>query len=326
MKTTFLIFCILSCFMISAIPQEKFPEAGISNGVVKAHFYMPDAAKGYYQATRFDWSGIITGLVFNGHKFYGQWYEKYSPTTHDAVMGPVEEFGPVGYDEVKAGGNFVKIGVGALLKPEESAYGQFKLYKIANPGEWKFIKKSDQIQFIHSLKEAEYSYEYNKTIKLEKDKPILVIAHSLKNTGKKTIETTVYNHNFIMIDSLPVGPDYIIYFPENMTGTGQQGTSNIAPIEGKKMTFLRELATSERLMYRTLQGLGNDKNDYSFKVENLKARVGVRITGDQPILKLVFWAAPVTVCPEPFIQIKVDPGKEFTWKISYEYYTIDIKK
>jgi glyoxylase-like metal-dependent hydrolase (beta-lactamase superfamily II) len=301
--------------------SAKFPEAEISNGLIKAHFYLPDATKGYYQATRFDWSGIITGLEYKGHKYYGQWYEKYSPTTHDAVMGPVEEFGPVGYADVIAGGNFIKIGVGALSKPEEPAYGQFKFYKIANPGEWKINKKPDEIQFIHVLSDAEYSYEYNKTILLAEGKPELVIKHSLKNTGKKTIETTVYDHNFVMIDSLPTGPDYIISFPANMTGTGQ-GIGNIARIEGKQMTFLRELSKSERIFCGSLQGLSKSKSDYNFRIENTKAGVGVRITGDQPILKLVFWAAPVTVCPEPFIQIKIEPGKEFTWTITYEYYTL----
>jgi hypothetical protein len=309
MKKVIIIIGVLSCFMISAMPQEKFPEAEITNGILRVHFYLPDANKGYYQATRFDWSGIITNLEFKGHNYYGQWFENYSPTTHDAVMGPVEEFGPVGYDDVKSGGNFIKIGVGALLKPDEPAYGQFKLYKIANPGQWKINKKADQIQFAHVLKETEYSYEYKKTIHLVKGKPELVISHSLKNTGKRTIETTSYNHNFVMIDKQPTGPDYIIYFPEEMTGKGQ-GIGNIAQIQGKQMTFLRQLSKSERIFCNPLLGLSNDKKDYNFRVENLNTGAGVKITGDQPILKLVFWASPATVCPEPFIQVKVEPGKE----------------
>jgi hypothetical protein len=73
-------------------------------------------------------------------------------------------------------------------------------------------------------------------------------------------------------------------------------------------------------------GLSSDKKDYNFRIENIKSGAGVKITGDQPIVKFVFWASPKTVCPEPFIQIKVEPGKEITWKIFYEYYTIDNKK
>jgi hypothetical protein len=92
------------------------------------------------------------------------------------------------------------------------------------------------------------------------------------------------------------------------------------------MTFLRQLSKSERIFCNPLLGLSNDKKDYNFRVENLKTGAGVKITGDQPILKLVFWASPATVCPEPFIQVKVEPGKELQWKIYYEYYTLDGQK
>jgi len=128
MKKTYLIICILSCLMISATQHEEFPEAEITNGLIRAHFYLPDSKAGYYQATRFDWSGVILSLEYEGHSFYGQWFEKYSPTTHDAVMGPVEEFAPVGYSEATSGGSFLKIGVGTLTKPNESDYNSFKLF------------------------------------------------------------------------------------------------------------------------------------------------------------------------------------------------------
>jgi hypothetical protein len=29
-----------------------------------------------------------------------------------------------------------------------------------------------------------------------------------------------------------------------------------------------------------------------------------------------------TSCPEPYTKIKVNPGKEFTWKTRYEFYTL----
>jgi hypothetical protein len=173
--------------MINAVAQKKFLETEITNGLISVHFYLPDSNKGYYRATRFDWSGLITSLKYNGHDFYGQWYETYSPTTHDAVMGPVEEFSPVGYNEAKVGGSFIKIGVGALSKLDDSAYSSYMLYQILNPGKWKVKKKSDQIQFVHELNDVEYSYEYKKTIKLTNGKPGLVLSHSLKNTGQRTI-------------------------------------------------------------------------------------------------------------------------------------------
>lgn len=319
MNKIYLIISLLSCLMISATEQEKFPEAEITNGLISAHFFLPDASKGYYQATRFDWSGVISSLEFDGHSFYGQWFEKYSPTTHDAAMGPVEEYAPVGYNEAKSGGNFLKIGVGMLTKPDESAYNSFKLYAIANPGKWKIKQKAGQIQFVHRLVDPVYSYEYKKTIRLTKGKPELVLSHTLKNTGMKTIETTVYDHNFLVIDNQLTGPGYVVNFPVNVKGTGR-GFGEIARIQDNKLIFLRELKQGESVYCSGIQDLNNNPPDYNLSVENRKTGAGVRIRCDQPMLKLVFWASFKTVCPEPYIRIRVEPGKAFNWKISYEYY------
>lgn len=319
MNKTYLIISILSCLMISATQQEKFPEVEITNGLIRAHFYLPDSNKGYYQGTRFDWSGVISSLEYEGHSFFGQWFEKYSPTIHDAIMGPVEEFAPIGYSEAMAGGSFLKIGVGTLAKPDESAYSSFKYYTIANPGKWKIKKKADQIQFVHELNDAGYSYEYHKTTQLTKGKPELILKHTLKNTGKKTIETTVYNHNFLVIDNQLTGPGYIVNFPENLKGAGK-GFGEIVRLQDNKLIFLRELYPGESVYCSGLVGLNNNAPDYDLSVENSKTGAGVRIRCDQPMLKLVFWASLKIVCPEPYIQIKVEPGKEFSWKISYEYY------
>ncbi len=322
MKKKQLLVCLISFLMISAIPPDKFPDAEISNGLIQAHLYLPDSNRGYYQGTRFDWSGIISSLEYKGHTFYGQWFENYNPKTHDAVMGPVEEFAPIGYNEATPGGSFLKIGVGILSKPDVSAYNSFKLYSIANPGKWKMKKKSYQIQFVHELKDPEYSYEYSKTLRLTKGKPELVLLHSLKNTGKKTIETTVYDHNFLAIDQQLTGPDYVVDFTEQVKGTGK-GFGEIAQIQDNKLIFLREFKRGESVYCSGLLGLNNNAPDYDLSVENSRTGAGVRIRCDRPILKLVFWAALKTVCPEPYIEIKVEPGKEFNWKISYEYYTIN---
>jgi hypothetical protein len=36
--------------------------------------------------------------------------------------------------------------------------------------------------------------------------------------------------------------------------------------------------------------------------------------------KLAFWSATRTVCPEAFIDLRIDPGKESSWRITYEFY------
>ncbi len=48
--------------------DTPFPEAQISNGQIRAKLYLPDARRGFYRSTRFDWSGVIASLEYNGHQ------------------------------------------------------------------------------------------------------------------------------------------------------------------------------------------------------------------------------------------------------------------
>ena len=212
---------LLTGLTLGAMPVTNFPQTDISNGIIKAKIYLPDAKNGYYQGTRFDWSANMPELQFKGHEFFGQWFKNYDPKVHESVMGPVEEFMPLDYLETKPGESFLKIGVGVLEKPDNEAYSFARYYNILNPGKWTVDKKSDQVHFTHELKDKNYSYKYEKTVQLVKDKPELVLMHTLKNTGARTIETSAYDHNFFVMDKQPVGPGYQIIFPYNIKGEGK---------------------------------------------------------------------------------------------------------
>ncbi len=138
MRATFILF------LYAVATAADFPQAQIANKAITAKFYLPDAERGYYRGTRFDWSGQIYSLRAGNHEYFGQWFERYDPKLHDAIMGPVEEFrsadGGIGYSEAKAGGTFIRIGVGVVRKPEEPEYAPFKTYDIVDPGQWKVLR------------------------------------------------------------------------------------------------------------------------------------------------------------------------------------------
>ena len=92
------------------------PQAHISNGQIKATLYLPDPERGFYRSTRFDWSGVIASLEYNGHQYYGPWFTGSDPSVRDfvyrgadilvsaqsGVVGPAEEFQrPQGYSTAK---------------------------------------------------------------------------------------------------------------------------------------------------------------------------------------------------------------------------------
>lgn len=320
------IYYILFGLTLIAMSFTKFPQTEISNGLIHATILLPDATKGYYRGTRFDWSGNMASLEYSGHTYFGQWFTKYSPEIHDVIMGPVEDFTPLDYSETKRGESFVKIGVGTVYKPDDKPYIFSRVYELINAGKWSVKKSSDNILFIHDLNDKTYSYHYEKSVRLIKDKPELVLNHTLKNTGNHTIETSVYDHNFFIIDKHPIGPGLVVKLPFNLkldeTGPGIIGMGELAEIQGNQISFLRTIGNGEEVEFPLLTGFGTSSTDYEIRIENRITGAGVKITCDQPLLKLAFWACPTTLCPEPYIKIKVEPGKEITWSIKYEFYTL----
>ena len=317
----------LKCALLAALvgglaSGAEFPGAEISNGLIEAKLYLPDAEKGYYRGTRFDWSGVIHSLRYKGHEFFGQWFERYDPVLHDAIMGPVEEFltgeTALGYAEAKPGGTFIRIGVGAVRKPDEQTFQRFHTYELVNPGKWRVAKAADRVEFTHELTDetSGYAYLYRKTVRLAKDRPELAIEHSLRNTGRRVIETSQYNHNFFVIDGQPTGPDFAVRFPFNLRAAAD--LKGIGEVRGRELAFLRELQPRESL-FSELQGYGAATSDYDITVENRKTGAAVRITGDKPLSKLIFWCVRATLCPEPYIDMRIEPGAESQWRLVYRF-------
>jgi hypothetical protein len=211
--------------------------------------------------------------------------------------------------------------VGAIRKPDEPRFRQFSTYEIADSGKWSVRKGADWVEFTQELTDtAGYAYVYKKTVRLTKDKPELVLEHSLKNTGTKTIESSVYEHNFYMLDGQPTGPDTVVHFPFDLHVKGD--LRGLAEARGKDFAYLKELEKGQTAA-GDLEGFGATAADYDIRVENRKAGIGVRQVGDRPLSRMYFWSIRTTVCPEAYISMKIEPGKEFTWRIAYDFYTLN---
>lgn len=295
------------------------PEVAITNGVATAKLYVPDPINGYYRGTRFDWAGVIYDLEYKNHHYFGKWFQRYEPTLHDAIMGPVDAFDPIGYDEAAVGETFVKIGVGVLEKSSDDAYNFAKPYKTVNGGKWKHktIGKN-AIRFQHYLADKNCSYRYQKTVTLTPGKPELVLSYTLENTGSNTIETNVFNHNFFVFDEQTTGPDYSVKFPFQPEGEWK-GKAGAALLDGNTIRYTESLNRGESVMIVPLTGFGTSPSDYDLVVANAKTGTSVRIVGDQPIVRFVFWSAHSTVCPEPYTHVSVKPGGKVQWSIRYTF-------
>jgi hypothetical protein len=163
-----------------------------------------------------------------------------------------------------------------------------------------------------------YAYEYTKVVRLVKGKPDLVLEHRLKNTGTKAIESDVYEHNFYMIDKQPTGPDVVVKFPFEVHN--KVDFHGMAETRGKELVYLKEIEGRQSVQSE-LTGFGTDVKDYDISEENAKTGAGVRQTSDRPLVRINYWSIRSTACPEAYIHMNIEPGKEFTWKIMYNFYT-----
>ncbi len=288
------------------------PQIGISNGALRAELYLPDAEQGYYRATRFDWSGVIASLDSEKHSYFGQWFDRYDPKLHDSITGPVESFQAIGYETAQEGGRFLRIGVGWLAKPKEARVNDFHTYEILDSGKWSVRSGPDWVEFTQELPGA---YIYRKTVRLVKNQ--MVLEHNLKNTGAAALDTQVFNHDFYMLDGQPTGPDILVRFPfepqPESEWHGPQGE-----VRGKEIVYRDELPKGASV-YGWLKGFSGSVADYDFTVEDRKTGARVRQVGDRPIARVNFWSIRTTVCPEAYVHVHADPGKEDTWKITYTF-------
>jgi hypothetical protein len=333
----FLLIPFLSACCALAQPSTAAPQWEITNGLVKAKLYLPDAVNGFYRGTRFDWSGVVAHLEYKGHSYYGPWFTGTDPNVSDfiykgpeivagpcsAITGPVEEFNPpLGYEEAKAGGTFIKIGVGVLRKTDDKPYSAYHLFTIVDGGRWRVIKNADSVEFTQELHDpvSGYGYIYRKKLSLVKGKPEMTIEHSLKNVGTRAIHSNVYDHNFLVLDKQPISPAFSITFPFDITADPPPD-KGMAEIQKNRIQY-RKTMVGKDLVAFGIEGFGKGIGDYKIRIENTKANAGMTITGDQPLLKAGLWSIRSVIAVEPFIDLSIKPGGESKWKYDYEYYTL----
>jgi hypothetical protein len=325
-----------------ASAQEP-PAVKLANGPLQLKVYLPDADHGFYRGTRFDWSGIIGDLSFAGHHLDDPWFSAVDPAVHDfmykgpdleivsglanSATGPAEEFigadgTALGFNSAQPGGNFIKIGIGVLRRPDAKPYDNFRVYEVVDHGVWQVHTQARSVEFSQRLDDRAtgYGYLYTKTLQLIPGKPVLVIQHSLKNLGRLPIATELYDHNFVNIDQRTTGPDFrvILPFAAHFLKPGKQ---DLCRIEGNQFLYNRPF-TGRDEFYVQIGGVDSTANHYDFRVENRDARIGIHITADRPLAHTSLWAIRSVLAVEPYINLVIPPGQIASWSYTYMYYRL----
>lgn len=284
------------------------------------HLMIDIAAIGDYKGTRFDWSGMITGITMcdGNHSFCVP--ESLAEGEGTGGLGLCNEFSikeAIGYEDTPVGGFFPKLGVGLLTRTDEGAYLFYRNYPLES---YRITAEQEDAQNIKFTVYPEncngYAARLEKSISIEGNR--LQIAYQLTNKGTRLIRTEEYNHNFLGIDGHSVGPEYALRFPFAIKPWSDElETMDGVVIEGAEVTWAGK---PDKPFYFRIDGFESCTSDWLWELRHLPSGVSVREISSFPVSSAAVWGAGHVVSPEMFIDIKLAPGESKKWARVYEFY------
>lgn len=86
--------------------------------------------------------------------------------------------------------------------------------------------------------------------------------------------------------------------------------------------IFNKVLTGEDQAVVFIRGFGDSAKDNRITIMNEKEGAGVRISGNRPLLREFLWSIRTVIAVEAYVAIDVQPGTEFTWKNTYDYYIL----
>jgi hypothetical protein len=275
----------------------------------------------FYSGSRFDHSGNIFQVILNN---------KYSFCSTEKKMvnsacgfGLINEFdidGSAGYDMVKPGEHFLKIGVGKLLKEDNKPYDFFYPYPF-DPSVFEIdCNNKSQITYVsQSPKINGFQYWYHKMISIEGN--LLTINYSLKNTGDRSFSTEEYCHNFLSVDHQDLSENYKLEF--NFELNPNCFDAFVDPcndmIIGQSHISFKNTPANE-IFIAALNG----KKPFpaSWKLINFNSGVGISEEVSFESTKINLWGTGHVISPELFMNCKLNPGGLICWQRKYTFFEL----
>ncbi|MEM9326940.1 MAG: hypothetical protein AAGA85_14835 [Bacteroidota bacterium] len=286
----------------------------LKNERVVLHVDLPEES---YRQPRFDWTGKITRVTFEGTPVTG--FELRKGANEEYGQGFYNEFGiktAIGFEEVDEGGWFHKIGVG-LLQKQGPKY-QFHVPHVTRPAAFEVKADDHQIGITCRSEVHEgYAYELRKTIRLTEDG--FDIDYRLDNVGKKAIVTEEYCHNFLAIDKKPMGADYQLSFPFELMPDQFDETLNpkeVVRFAAQALSFNKK--PKGAFFFSNLSG-GKHVHAH-WTLEQRESRLGISETGNFQTSSINLWGMGHVISPELFISINVAPGMSQSWTRAFDMF------
>jgi hypothetical protein len=264
----------------------------------------PTSARFDKWGQRFDRSAVVTQITFANHQMVNQ-------------LGLPDEFGQlgvgaIGFDDAVAGEQFIKPGVGVLIKPDHNAYRSSNEYDFALSISTEIKHTGNQL-FVQQVSPVVRGYAYRlvKTYDVNTDENTLIITYSLTNAGSRRFDLEHYNHNFLTLDNKPFGEQYHITLGkavESLPHSWMHMQGNRLVIDGEPGAV----------------GFVQVNEKYTAKQADLSifstdGKLGIELTGDQPAYRFAHFFTANSYSPERFTRVWLEPQQQFSWQARYHF-------
>lgn len=253
---------------------------------------------------RFDRTALVRSVTVDGIEFLGTW-------------GLCDEFGlygngVLGYETAATGGQFVKIGVGTLLRDTSRSYHFAHPYPVhtlfpvrveVEDGKITVLQDSDP-----SLPER---YHYRKIYTVGEDNT-LSIRYRLTNTGEGPWTFEHYNHHWFRLESAAIGPRYGV-----LTEFELPVVETKFLLEPNSLRMAGSLQRDGAAWYGSdLTGASVSANEFELLVDGRRA---VRYEGSFAPARFALYASEDGFCPEVFKRTALQAGETASWSATYQF-------
>ncbi len=123
-----------------------------------------------------------------------------------------------------------------------------------------------------------------------------------------------------MLDHQPPGPAFTVELPYQIQ-TPRPPDETLVGVHGNRIVYAKQLSGEDEAVV-FMQGFNDNPEDFGIVIENSEVGAGMRISGDRPLIREFLWSIRTVLAGEAYVGIDIQPGAEFTWSNTYDYYTL----
>ena len=208
--------------------------------------------------------------------------------------------------------------MGALRRADSEPYNFCGKYELVEAAPWRIESTDHMVEMYQAFTYGPYAYNYTYTLFLESDSTFS-ISHRLENCGELPIHQAYYSHNFFTLSDCGTGTGLELEFPFNPAF--ENSYDEVAEVSGKKLSF-RKWPDDLGAAFSPLSGFGTEETDNGFTLRQRDADITVRVTANRPVLRYHLFATPRTICPEPFIDLRIPLGSAQATELPVSFHAV----